>query len=182
MKFGGNYLRNSLDTLDGVTPVSLLLHPSCRKPIDVITYTNEVLLKYKTICFTDGSKLNGRVGLACIIYEDGAEKASFQHQLRDERSVFQVELFCINLAIKLIQDFFRLNRILNFLIFTDSLSSLHLLWNVTSTEKLVVEVQSILYCLCDIGHCEIYFLYVRGHSGVLSNERANQLAKEATGF
>ncbi|GFV06646.1 hypothetical protein TNCV_2949681 [Trichonephila clavipes] len=47
---------------------------------------------------------------------------------------------------------------------------------VNSTEKLVVEVQSILYYL----DCNIHFSYVRGHSGNLGNDRVNQLAKEAT--
>ena len=44
----GNYLRNSLDFLDGAIPVSLLPHPSSRKPVAVVTYANKVLLKYKT--------------------------------------------------------------------------------------------------------------------------------------
>ncbi|GFU49538.1 RNase H domain-containing protein [Trichonephila clavipes] len=44
-------------------------------------------------------------------------------------------------------------------------------------EKLVVEVQSILYYLED---CDIHFSYVRGHSGNLGNERADLLAKEGT--
>ena len=45
LKVRGNYLRNSIDTLDGATPISLLPHPSSRKPFDVVTFTNEVLLK-----------------------------------------------------------------------------------------------------------------------------------------
>ncbi|GFW73996.1 retrovirus-related Pol polyprotein from transposon 17.6 [Trichonephila clavipes] len=94
-------------------PVSLLPHPSCRKPITLVTYTNEVFQEYKTVCFTDGRKWNGKVGLACLIYEE---------------------------------------------------------------EKLVVEVQSILYYL----DYDIYFSYVRGHSGNLGNDRGDQLAKEAT--
>ena len=39
-----------------------------------------------------------------------------------------------------------------------------------------------MYRLYDIGGCEIYFSYVRIHSGVLGDERADQLAKEVTGF
>ncbi|GFU56994.1 RNase H domain-containing protein [Trichonephila clavipes] len=50
------------------------------------------------------------------------------------------------------------------------------LLNVNSTEKLVVEVQSILYYL----ECDIHFSYDRGHSGNLGYDRADQLAKEAT--
>ncbi|GFU71014.1 RNase H domain-containing protein [Trichonephila clavipes] len=103
-----NYLSTSLGTLDEMIPVSLLPHPSCRKPI--------------------------------------------------------------------IFDSLRQGGTLNFLICTDSLSSLHCLLNVNSTEKLVVEVQSIMFYL----DCDIHFSYAEGHSGNLGNDRADQLAKEAT--
>ncbi|GFV86908.1 RNase H domain-containing protein [Trichonephila clavipes] len=76
------------------------------------------------ITIQDGSKLNGRVGLACVIYEKGVEYVTFQHRLRDECSVFQAELLCINLAVKLIQDSLRQDGTLNFLICTDSLHSI----------------------------------------------------------
>ncbi|GFT37802.1 RNase H domain-containing protein [Trichonephila clavipes] len=102
-----NYLSTSLCTLDGTIPISLLPQPSCRKPITLVSYTNEVFQEYKTVCFTDGSKLNGRVGLSCVIYEKGVEYVTFQHRLRDECSVFQAKLLCINLAVKLIQDSLR---------------------------------------------------------------------------
>ncbi|GFV52811.1 RNase H domain-containing protein [Trichonephila clavipes] len=137
-----NYLCTSLGTLNGTIPVPLLPHPSCRKPITLVTYTNEVFQEYKTVYFTDGSKLNGRVGLACVIYEEGVENVTFQHRLRDECSVFKAELLCIYLIILLIQD-------------------------------------SLLYSLYYLD-CDIPFSYVRGHSGSLGNDRADQLAKEAT--
>ncbi|GFW25937.1 RNase H domain-containing protein [Trichonephila clavipes] len=157
--------------LDGMIPVSLLPHLSCRKPITLVTYTNEVFQEYETVCFTDRSKLNGRVGLAYIV-----ENFTFLRRLRDECSVFQAELLCINLVVKLIQDSLRQGGTLNFLNCTDSLSSLHCFLSVNSTEKLVVEFQSILYYL----DCDIHFSYVRGHSGNLGNDRVHQLAKEAT--
>ncbi|GFY36633.1 RNase H domain-containing protein [Trichonephila clavipes] len=72
------------------------------------------------------------------------------------------------------KDSLRQGGTLNFLICTDLLSSLYCLLNVNSTEKLVVEVQSILYYL----DCDIYFSYVRSHNGNLGNDRADQLAKE----
>ncbi|GFW84232.1 RNase H domain-containing protein [Trichonephila clavipes] len=76
------------------------------------------------------------------------------------------------------RDSLRQGGTLDFLICTDSLSSLHCLLNVNSTEKLVVEFQSTLFYL----DCDIHFSYVRGHSGNLGNgERISwpkrQLAK-----
>ncbi|GFY19672.1 RNase H domain-containing protein [Trichonephila clavipes] len=122
------------------------------------------------------STIQSGVGLDCVIYEEGVENVTFQHRLRDECSVFQAELLCINLVVKLIRDSLRQGGTLNFLICTDSLSSLHYLLSVNSIEKLVVEVHSILYYL----DCDIHFSYVRGHSGNLTNDRADQLDKEAT--
>ncbi|GFW63373.1 transforming growth factor-beta-induced protein ig-h3 [Trichonephila clavipes] len=61
------YLSTSLGTLDGTIPVSLLPHPSCRKPITLVSYTNEVFQEYKTVCFTDGSKIEWK-GRSCLRY------------------------------------------------------------------------------------------------------------------
>ncbi|GFT40335.1 hypothetical protein TNCV_3115211 [Trichonephila clavipes] len=55
----------------------------------------------------NGSKLNVRVGLACVIYEEGVENVTFHHRLSDECSVFQAELLCTNLVEKWIQDSLR---------------------------------------------------------------------------
>ncbi|GFY53180.1 uncharacterized protein TNIN_384701 [Trichonephila inaurata madagascariensis] len=98
------YSSTSLGTLDGTIPVSLLPPPSCRKPITLVTYSNEVFQEYKIICFIDGSKLNGRVDLACVIYEERVENVTFQHRLRSECLVSQAQLLYINLAIKKIQE------------------------------------------------------------------------------
>ncbi|GFX37659.1 RNase H domain-containing protein [Trichonephila clavipes] len=76
-----------------------------------------------------------------------------------------------------LEDSLRQGRTHNFLICTDSLSSLYSLSNVASIEKLVVKVQSILYYLED---CDIHFSYVRGHSENLGDDTVDQLIKEAT--
>nr|XP_042903993.1 uncharacterized protein LOC122270499 [Parasteatoda tepidariorum] len=168
---------NDCLTLDGKLPISCLPHPACRKPVIIIPYVNNVFQEYKTICFTDGSKLDGRVGLAFVIYENGTENVTAKHRLHNECTVFQAELLCINLVVKWIQNSFSENQIFKYLICTDSLSSLFLLRDTTSTEKLVVEIHSILNALENV---TIHFSYVRGHSGILGNERADQLAREAT--
>ncbi|GFW23626.1 RNase H domain-containing protein [Trichonephila clavipes] len=142
-----SYLSTSLGRLDGMIPVSLLPHPSCRKPITLVTYPNEVFEEYKTVYFTDGSKLNGRVGLTFVIYEEGVENFTLQHRLRDECSVFQADILCINLVVKLIQDSLCQDGMLNFLICTTSLSSLYCFLSVNSTEKLDVEVTSTFLML-----------------------------------
>ncbi|GFY60880.1 hypothetical protein TNIN_418281 [Trichonephila inaurata madagascariensis] len=92
-------------------------------------------------------------GLASAFFEEGIEKVTFQLLLRDECSVFLAEQLCINLVVKVIQNSLRPDGTHNFLIYTDSLFSLHSLLSVNSTEKLVVEVQSIMYYLEDSTAC-----------------------------
>ena len=68
-------------------------------------HADEIFLKYKTTFFLlMGVNWDGRIALACVIYEDGAEKATFQHRLRDECFIFQAELLCINFAVKLLRE------------------------------------------------------------------------------
>ena len=45
-----------------------------------------------------------------------------------------------------------------------------------------MKVQSVVYALCDIGDCEIYFPHVPGHSVVYGNDTVDQLATEANGL
>ncbi|GFV73131.1 hypothetical protein TNCV_3665481 [Trichonephila clavipes] len=106
-----------------------------RNPCNFNSYVHNYLYvtPYPRSIRRDGSKFNGRVGLACVIYEiyeEGAEKVTFQHRLRDDCLVFQAELLCTNLAAKVFPDSHRQGGTLNFLICTDSFSSLHSLLNV----------------------------------------------------
>ena len=72
-----------------------------RTTVGLFHCTQAVLPKYKAICFIDGIKLDERFGVACVIYEDLAEKATFQYRLRDEYSVFKAERFSNYLGAKL---------------------------------------------------------------------------------
>ncbi|GFU70668.1 uncharacterized protein TNCV_53771 [Trichonephila clavipes] len=100
-----------------------------------------------------------------------------QFRIRDECSVFQAELLCIAQAVSWICN----NEILssNFLICSDSLSSLCALNNIYSQNKLIVKTHINLDFLRSRG-VQVFFSFVRGHTGIYGNERADWLAKEAT--
>ncbi|GFS78737.1 uncharacterized protein TNCV_3149031 [Trichonephila clavipes] len=66
-----------------------------------------------------------------------------------------------------------------YLICTDSLSFLDSLKCISSSSNIIVEIQKQLKSLRD-KHISIDFAFVRGHTGVLGNERADWLAKAAT--
>ncbi|GFW81184.1 retrovirus-related Pol polyprotein from type-1 retrotransposable element R1 [Trichonephila clavipes] len=129
------------------------------------------------VCFTDGSKINTKVGLAFVIFQDFIEIGTRQFRIRDECSVFQAELLCIAQAVSWICN----NEILssNFLICSDSLSSLCALNNIYSQNKLIVKTHINLDFLRSRG-VQVFFSFVRGHTGIYGNERADWLAKEAT--
>ncbi|GFX34719.1 hypothetical protein TNCV_2514351 [Trichonephila clavipes] len=106
---------------------------------------------------SDGSRLNRKVGLACIIYEEGVEKVTFEHGLRDECSVFQAELLCISKSDPLSG-------------WNSQFSYLHLILCAMSN------LQKNMLWRFRIP-LKIHFSYAQGHSG---NDRADPLAKEAT--
>ncbi|GFY33069.1 uncharacterized protein TNCV_2230201 [Trichonephila clavipes] len=87
------------------------------------------------------------------------------------------ELLCIAQAVSCICN----NKILssNFLICSDSLSSLWALNNINSQNKQIVKTHINLNFLRSRG-VQVFFSFVRGHTGIYGNERADWLAKEAT--
>ncbi|GBL75670.1 hypothetical protein AVEN_154982-1 [Araneus ventricosus] len=100
-----------------------------------------------------------------------------QFRIRDECSVFQAELLCIAQAVNWIRTNENLSS--NFLICSDSLSSLYALNCITSPNRLIVKTQTNLNFLHGRG-VKVFFSFVRGHIGIYGNERADWLAKEAT--
>ncbi|GFW97730.1 putative epidermal cell surface receptor [Trichonephila clavipes] len=163
--------------LDGSLRVSELSHPSERFPLNLVNYRRNIENNFPVVCFTDGSKINTKVGLAFVIFQDFIEIGTRQFRIRDECSVFQAELLCIAQAVSWICN----NEILssNFLICCDSLSSLCALNNIYSQNKLMVKTHINLDFLRSRG-VQLFFSFVRGHTGIYGNERADWLAKEAT--
>ncbi|XP_055931941.1 uncharacterized protein LOC129962227 [Argiope bruennichi] len=110
-------------SLDDFLQISELPHPAERFPLNVISYHNNIEDNFPVVCFTDGSKINNKVGLAFVVFQDYIEIETHQFRIRDECSVFQAELLCIAQAVSCICDNENLSS--KFLICSDSLSSLH---------------------------------------------------------
>ncbi|GBM91466.1 hypothetical protein AVEN_52166-1 [Araneus ventricosus] len=72
-------------------PVSKMPHPSEQSPIDLVTYYQNIE-DNPVVCFTDGRKINSKVGLVFVVSQDHIETEVHQFRIRDECSVFQAEL------------------------------------------------------------------------------------------
>ncbi|GFX88611.1 retrovirus-related Pol polyprotein from type-1 retrotransposable element R1 4 [Trichonephila clavipes] len=55
--------------LDGSLRVSELPHPSERFPLNLVNYRKNIENNFPVVCFTDGSKINSKVGLAFVIFK-----------------------------------------------------------------------------------------------------------------
>ncbi|GBN02117.1 hypothetical protein AVEN_191269-1 [Araneus ventricosus] len=140
--------------------------PSERSPINLVSYYQNIEDNFPVVCFTDGSKINSKVGLAFVVFQDHIETEVHQFRIRDECSVF----LCIAQAVNWI----RINEHLfsNVLICSDSLSSLYALHCITSPNRLIVKTQTNLNFLQRRG-VQVFFSFTRGHIGIYGNERAD---------
>ncbi|GBN19201.1 hypothetical protein AVEN_116228-1 [Araneus ventricosus] len=111
-------------------------HPSEGSPINLVGYYKNIEDKFPVVCFTDGSKINSKVGLVLVVFQD------HQFRMKGECSVFQAELLCITQAVNCIRTNENLSS--NFLICSDSLSSLYALNCNSSSNRLIVKTQTNL--------------------------------------
>ncbi|XP_067133446.1 uncharacterized protein [Centruroides vittatus] len=120
--------------------------------------------------FTDGSKNDDdEVGCAFVAFQGNTEVYNFSDGLGNTCSAYQVELWAILSAIKWCNIMFNLN---NINIFTDSCSSVQAISNYNWHHPLV---NSILLELHKSNN-RFAVVWIRGHSGVVGNERADELA------
>ncbi|GFV52248.1 RNase H domain-containing protein [Trichonephila clavipes] len=151
---------------------------SQRNAINIIQLRDKSTDDFPVICYTDGSKIDRRVGFAFVMFRSDVESEHFQFRIRDEckYNVCVAELLCLNFTIKWITE--QNGVILNYLICTDSFSSLDLQC-ISSSNNIFFEIQKQLKSLKD-KHISIDFAFVRGLTGVLGKEQVNWLAKAET--
>ncbi|XP_069365327.1 uncharacterized protein [Maniola hyperantus] len=127
-----------------------------------------------TLIFTDGSKIEDKVGAAISIWKDGKETASMKLRLEPYCTVFQAELFALRRAIEK----FSKGKDDEVCILSDSRSSLDLLRNHRSFHPLAFAIRKQIANLRQQGK-EIRLYWIKAHVGIEGNERADELAKQA---
>ncbi|GFX70150.1 RNase H domain-containing protein [Trichonephila clavipes] len=109
---------SSISNYDCILSPFFIPHPSERNAINTVQFSDKSTEDFPVICYTDGSKIDGRVGFAFVVFRSGVESENFQFRIRDECTVFVAELLCLNFAVKWITE--QNSVISEYLICTDS--------------------------------------------------------------
>ncbi|XP_035207470.1 ribonuclease H-like [Stegodyphus dumicola] len=124
----------------------------------------------------NGSGLEGKIGLAFVVFYHGLEIEHAKFKLEKYNSVYQAELIAIQKTLEWL--IINLNESHIITIHSDCMSVLQALsdpeqqnLNIQTIKKLVIQLE--------VRH-QLNFYWVKAHIGCLGNERADVLAKEAT--
>ncbi|GFS62498.1 RNase H domain-containing protein [Trichonephila clavipes] len=106
--FSENLSASSISNYDCILSPFFLPHPPESNAINIIQLSDKSTDDLPVICYTDGSKIDGRVGFAFVVFRSDVESEHFQFRIRDEYPVFAAlslsELLCLNFAIKWITE------------------------------------------------------------------------------
>ena len=162
---------------DPIIDVSLSTYKkSDYSPDELLALSLEHLQAYKTstCIYTDGSKSEHGVGFAATI-PSVKDKIMKIHR---KASIFTAELYAISAAIFII---LTMPNISDFVIISDSLSSLVALQCLHPKNVLVYNIRNHLHRLRNMGK-KVSLLWVPGHVGIPGNENADKLANTAVKF
>lgn len=128
--------------------------------------------------FTDGSKIQNKVGSAFLIYKNSTRFVERKFRLPNTATVFQAELYAIFQAAIFLQSECN-NDNVTCQFFSDSMSALMALRATEIISSLVLNTIQALNKLSESGP-SIFLYWIRSHSGNVGNEEVDSLAKAAT--
>ncbi|CAK1577941.1 unnamed protein product [Parnassius mnemosyne] len=156
-----------------------LPHPAerCRMSFELISSLDQeqAIDCLKPRLYTDGSKLEGKVGGAVSVWKDGSEIRKSTFRLESYCSVYQAELTAILKALDMMCKFGELKK---GIILSDSRSALECLTDSSSLHPLAAEIRERIRSLVN-KNGEVKFYWIKAHIGIPGNERADELAKKA---
>ncbi|XP_048483908.1 uncharacterized protein LOC125490015 [Plutella xylostella] len=135
----------------------------------VETHTNHAVNIY-----TDGSKIDGKVGAALSIWNGAGQIKAIKLKLSPHCTVYQAELLAICRATRVIKD----RKEESFGIYSDSRSALETIANNYAPHPLAVETRCNLN-QCKLQNKQVSLFWIKAHAGLEGNEQADALAKQA---
>ncbi|XP_049869365.1 uncharacterized protein LOC126369116 [Pectinophora gossypiella] len=153
-------------------------HPAERRAIELRYLVDEE--QYRDNCdsevriFTDGSKIEGKVGAALSIWTGAAETKTRKLALPSYCTVYQAELLALCEATR---EALKRSET-SFAIYCDSMAALLTVVNPGALHPLAVETRDAIHC-CSIQNKSVSLFWIKAHAGLEGNERADSLAKEA---
>ena len=124
-----------------------------------------------TLCFTDGSKIKPRTGYAYSIQD-----TVYSYRLRNSASIFTAELTAI---LSCLSHLASLPPKSNFLLFSDSLSSLQAIQDPYSHNPLTQLIYTTLLTLTS-NQSSVTLFWIPGHIDLPEHDAVDQAAKSAT--
>ena len=124
--------------------------------------------------YTDGSKIEGRVGAALTLWKGGREVRNHKARLEPHCSVYQAEMWALYKAAETAEK----RGAPNTRIYCDSRSALESVTDETSLHPLAVKTRALIYTARSRAQ-KIELFWVKAHVGLEGNERADVLAKDA---
>ena len=129
--------------------------------------------------YTDGSKMNERVGAAAVInrhFQNGETTClQLSKRLPDNSIIFAAEATAISLALNYYQHMGPVHH--DVVVYSDSMSCLQAIEGEDTENPFICHIMNLLWSLSDKG-IHVRFCWVPSHCGIDGNERVDQLAKE----
>ena len=129
--------------------------------------------------YTDGSKMNERVGAAAVInrhFQNGETTCrQLSKRLPDNSTIFAAEATAISLALNYYQHMGPVHH--DVVVYSDSMSCLQAIEGEDTENPFICHVMNLFWSLSDKG-TSVRFCWVPSHCGIDGNERVDQLAKE----
>ena len=132
--------------------------------------------------YTDGSRMNQRVGAAAVInrhFQNGETTCrQLSKRLPDNSTIFAAEAKAISMALNYYQHMGPVHH--DVVVYSDSMSCLQAIEGEDTENPFICHIMNLLWSLSDKG-TRVRFCWVPSHCGIDGNERVDQLAKETLG-
>ena len=129
--------------------------------------------------YTDGSKIDERVGAAAVInrqFQNGETTCrQLSERLPNNSTIFAAEAAAFTLALNYYRHMDPVQH--DVVIYSDSMSCLQAIEGEDTDNPLICQIMNLLWALSDKGTC-VRFCWVPSHCGIEGNEIVDQLAKE----